>query len=312
MLLGLQLGLYGPSKHGNHFDTNVAVARACEQAGLDSLWVADHFMFPDQHNPEREVPIPECLMLLSALAARTETIRVGELVIGVPYRNPALLAKMLATLDVISHGRSIIGLGAAWHEPEFIGYGWRFPPLKARMEMLEEAVQIVDRMLTERPASFSGKHYTIKEAYNDPMPVQKPRPPIMIGGSGEQVTLRLVAQYADFCNIFGDPTAVAHKYEVLRRHCERVGRDYDVIIRSNHVAILIAKDEAELKAKQARFPGRPRDFSALVGTPDVIIEGLQKFAKIGSQYVTFTMPDSQDIEPLLLLGETVVPAVANL
>ena len=119
----------------------------------------------------------ECFVVLSAIAARTSRIRLGELVTGVPYRNPALLAKILASLDVVSHGRTIIGLGAAWHEPEFTAYGWPFPAVRERMEMLEEAVQLVDRMLTQRPASFSGKYYTVSDAYNDPMPVQKPRPP---------------------------------------------------------------------------------------------------------------------------------------
>jgi F420-dependent oxidoreductase-like protein len=308
MLMGQQLGSYSPSTHGNHWDTTLAAARACEQAGLDSVWLADHFMFPDKENPEKEVPIFDCFVALGAIAASTSRIRIGELVVGVPYRNPALLAKMLTTLDIIAHGRSIVGLGAAWHEPEFRAYGWPFPSVRERMEMLEEAVQIVDRMMTQRPASFSGKHYTVEEAYNDPLPVQQPRPPIMIGGSGEKATLRLVAQYADFCNVGGDPATVAHKYTVLRQHCERVGRPYDAITRSNDVGILIAANERELAAKKARF-GEKFD---LIGTPDAIIEGLRRYAQIGSQYVTFHMPDAKEIEPILLLGQTVVSAVATL
>jgi len=224
MLMGQQLGSYTPSKHGNHWDTTLTAARACEQAGLDSVWLADHFMFPDKANPEKEVPVFDCFVALGAIAASTSRIRIGELVVGVPYRNPTLLAKMLTTLDIIAHGRSIVGLGAAWHEPEFRAYGWPFPTVRERMEMLEEAVQIVDRVMTQRPASFSGKHYQVEAAYNDPMPVQQPRPPIMIGGSGEKATLRIVAQYADFCNVGGDPVMVAHKFDVLRQHCERVGR----------------------------------------------------------------------------------------
>lgn len=312
MLLGYQLGTYAPSAHGNHFDTTLAVAQACEQAGLDSVWLADHFMFPDAADLAKEVPVMDCFVALGAIAARTERIRIGELVVGVPYRNPALLAKMLTTLDVVSHGRIIVGLGAAWHEPEFTAYGWPFPPVAQRMEMLEEAVQIVDRMLTQRPASFSGTHYTLQNAYNDPMPVQQPRPPIMIGGSGEKATLRLVAQYADFCNVFGDPATVAHKFGVLRDHCARVGRPYDAITRSNHVSILIARDDTELAAKKARFKDRLPDFAGLIGTPETIIAGLTAYAAVGSQYITFTMPDAHDIEPLLLLGEAVLPAVANL
>jgi alkanesulfonate monooxygenase SsuD/methylene tetrahydromethanopterin reductase-like flavin-dependent oxidoreductase (luciferase family) len=246
--------------------------------------------------------------VLGGIAARTSRIRIGELVVGVPYRNPALLAKMMTTLDVMSNGRSIVGLGAAWHEPEFRAYGWPFPSVRDRMEMLEEAVQIIDRMLTQRPASFSGKHYSIAEAYNDPMPVQKPRPPIMIGGSGEKVTLRIAAQYGDFCNVGGDPETVAHRYDVLRHHCERVGRAPNAVTRSNDMSILIAPNERELAQKKERFGD---DFT-LMGTPDQIVEGLLRYAQAGSQYVTFNMPDANRVEPILLLGETVVQHVARM
>jgi F420-dependent oxidoreductase-like protein len=308
MRMGLQLGLTSPSEHGNHFDTLLAVAEACEQAGLDSIWMADHFMFPDEQHPEREVPVMECFVVLAALAARTRRIRLGELVVGVPYRNPALLAKTLATLDVVSHGRTIVGLGAAWHEDEFKGYGWPFPPVRERMERLEEAVQIVDCLLTQRPATFHGKHFTIEQAYNDPRPVQQPRPPIMIGGDGERVTLRLVAQYADFCNVFGDVGTVARKFEVLRRHCEAVGRPPDSVTRCNHVSLLLARDEAELAAKRVKHP----DFHGVVGTPPAVIAQLEAYAAVGSQYVTFVTPDADDIGAIRLLGEAVLPAVAAL
>ncbi|MGI9149366.1 MAG: TIGR03560 family F420-dependent LLM class oxidoreductase [Chloroflexota bacterium] len=308
MLLGQQLGTYLPSSHGNHWDTTLAAARACEQAGLDSVWLADHFMFPDKAHLDREVPVFDCFVALAAIAASTARIRIGQLVVGVPYRNPALLAKMLTTLDVVAHGRTIVGLGAAWHEPEFRAYGWPFPSVRDRMEMLEEAVQIVDRVMTQRPASFNGKHYTVEAAYNDPPPVQKPRPPIMIGGSGEKVTLRLAAQYADFCNVGGDPATVAHRFDVLRQHCDRVGRPPEAVIRSNDLSILIASNERQLAAKKDRYG----DKFNLVGTPDEIIEGLRRYAQVGSQYVTFHMPDAKDVEPILLLGETVVQQVAGL
>ena len=307
MHLGQQLGTYPPSKHGNHWDTTLAAAQACEQAGLDSVWLPDHFMFPDHDHHDKEVPVFDCFVALAAIAALTSRIRIGELVVGVPYRNPALLAKMLTTLDVISHGRTIIGIGAAWHDEEFLAYGWPFPSVRARMEMLEEAVQIVDRMMTRRPASFAGKHYRVEDAYNDPPPVQQPRPPIMIGGSGEKATLRLVAQYADMCNVGGSPETVAHKYAVLREHCEHVGRPYEAVTRSNDMGILIAVNERELATKKGRY-GEGFD---LVGTPEAIIEGLHRYAKVGSQYVTFHMPDAKEIEPILLLGEAVVPAVAE-
>jgi F420-dependent oxidoreductase-like protein len=311
MQMGLQIWPCYPSEHGNHFDTMLAVVQACEQAGLDSVWMPDHFMFEVDESmfPVREeVPVMECFVVLGAIAAKTSRIRIGQLVTGVPYRNPVLLAKMCATLDVISHGRSIVGLGAAWHEPEFTAYGWPFPPVAERMEMLEEAVQIVDLMLTERPASFKGKHYAIQDAYNDPMPVQKPRPPIMIGGSGERVTLKLVAQYADFCNVFGDPATVAHKFDVLQQHCEAVGRSFDEITLSNTVGILIAEDEKKLAVKKEQHP----DYDGIIGTPEEVLSKLQAYADAGSQYVTFNLADAEDIEAIQLLGETVLPQVANL
>jgi F420-dependent oxidoreductase-like protein len=306
VLLGQQLGTNLPSGHGNHWDNTLAAARAGEAAGLDSVWLPDHFMFPDYEKPETEVPVFDCFVGLAAIAASTDQIRVGQLVVGVPYRNPVLLAKMLSTLDVVAHGRSIVGLGAAWHEPEFVAYGWPFPPVRERMEMLEEAVQIVDLVMTQRPASFSGTYYTVREAYNDPLPVQKPRPPIMIGGSGEKVTLRLAAQYADMCNVMGDPALVRHRFEVLRQHCESVGRAYEAITRSNDVSILIAANERELAAKKERFG----DKFSLIGTPEQIVEGLRSYAQVGSQYVTFHMPDAEEIEPIVLLGESVVREVA--
>ncbi len=308
MRLGMQLLPTHPSEYGNQFDTLLAVSQAGEQAGLDSVLMADHFAFVDEQHPERETPVLECFVALAAIAAATNRIRIGQLVAGVPYRNPALVAKMCATLDVISHGRTIVGLGAAWHEPEFRAYGWPFPPLGERMDMLEEAVQIIDRMLTQRPASFSGRHYTIHNAFNDPMPVQKPRPPILIGGSGEQRTLKIVAQYADYCNVGGDPAEVAHKYNVLRRHCETVGRPFEAITRCNNTGLLIARDETELAAKQSRHP----HFGGIVGTPPAVIDQIQAYAAAGSQYITFFLPDAQDIAAIQLLGESVLPYLNDL
>jgi len=303
MRLGMQLHPTRPSEYGNHFDTLLAVVRAGEQAGLDSVLMADHFVFNDEQHPERESPVLECFVTLGAIAAATSRIRIGQLVAGVPYRNPALLAKMCATLDVISHGRSLVGLGAAWHEQEFRAYGWPFPPLAERMDMLEEAVQIVDRLLRQHPVSFSGQYYTLSNAFNDPLPVQKPRPPIMIGGSGERRTLRIVAQYADYCNVGGDPATVAHKYEVLRRHCETVGRPFEEITLCNNVGLIIARDETALAARREQHP----HFDGIVGTPPAVIDQIQAYAAAGSQYITFFLPNAQDIAAIELLGETVLP-----
>ncbi len=303
MRLGMQLHPTRPTEHGNHFDTLLAVVRAGEQAGLDSVLMADHFVFNDVHQPEREAPVLECFVALGAIAAATSRIRLGQLVAGVPYRNPALLAKMCATLDVVSHGRTLVGLGAAWHEQEFRAYGWPFPPLSERMDMLEEAVQIVDQLLRHHPVSFSGQHYTLSDAFNDPLPVQKPRPPILIGGSGEKRTLKIVAQYADYCNVGGDPATVAHKYDVLRRHCEAVGRPFEEITRCNNVGLIIARDEMELAAKREQHP----HFDGIVGTPPAVVDQIQAYAAAGSQYITFFLPNAQDIAAIELLGESVLP-----
>jgi F420-dependent oxidoreductase-like protein len=307
MKFGLQLSTYSARGGGTSWDSVLAVARSSEAAGLDSVWFADHFMWRDEDDPDRERPNLECFLTLGALASATERVRLGALVVGVPYRNPALLAKMHTTLDVISHGRSIVGLGAGWHKLEFDSYGWPFGTVTERMEKLEDAVQITKLMMTERPATYEGKHYSIHEALNDPLPVQKPHPPIMIGGGGEKKTLRLVAQYADMCNVFGDPEQVAHKFAVLRGHCESVGRPYDEVTKSNHLGLLIARNEAELARKRERFP----DFGGFAGTPEQVVERLRAYAAVGSTYVTFTMPDVDDIEPMQLFGETVVPALAE-
>jgi F420-dependent oxidoreductase-like protein len=302
--------LAAPSGGGdNAFDSMLALARASEAAGLDSVWVTDHFMFRNTDAPDEEIPLLECFVTLGALAAATRGIRLGSFVAGAPYRNPALLAKMVATLDVISHGRSIVGLGAGWHEEEFRAYGWPFPPVQERLARLAEAVQVVKALLTERPASFAGEYYTIAAALNDPRPVQRPRPPILIGGGGERVTLRLVAQHADLCNVFGDPATVARKFAVLRAHCADVGRPYEAITRTNHVTILLARDEAELARKRARytwFPAHP-----VVGTPDAVIVALREFAAAGSQYVIFNLADAYELESTRLFGETVLPALAG-
>lgn len=312
MLLGLQLRSYAPGEYGNEVDTTLAVVRACEEAGLDSVWAFDHVMIGDMVDLEKELPILEAFVTLGAMAATTENIRIGQLVTSVPFRNPALLAKMCATLDVASHGRTIVGLGAGWHEPEFNAYGWPFPSVSDRMEMLEEAVQIIDLMLTEHAASFQGKHYSIDAASNLPRPVQQPRPPIMIGGSGRRVTLRLVAQYADMCNLFGPPNDVTQGFDALRKHCADVGRPFDAITRTNFAVILIGRDEAEVERKKEQFPEDANARSAIVGTPEEVAAGLQAYADVGSQYVTFHMPDAVDLEPLQLLGETVVPRIASI
>jgi F420-dependent oxidoreductase-like protein len=295
--------------HDNYFDTVTTLARASEELGLESLWFPDHFMFRNPRRPEQQFEIMECFTSMAAVAAITSRVKLGAYVAGVPYRNPALLAKTFTTLDLISHGRVIVGLGAAWHEPEFRAYGWEFEPPGVRLDRLEEATQIVIRLMTERPVSFEGKHYRLDEAVNDPPPVQRPRPPIMIGGGGERRTLRLVAQYADYYNIFNaGPDEVRHKYAVLRERCREVGRDYDQIVKTCHATVLIGKDEAEVALKRERhrtFLGNP-----LIGTPAQVAAGIREYADAGAEYFIFNLSDAHLIDPLYLMAERVIPELS--
>jgi F420-dependent oxidoreductase-like protein len=299
MKFGLQL-VPNPIEPGmNEFDRMQAAASLAEELGYDSVWYEDHFMFPDDR-PHKPVQM-ECLTALAALAASTQRLRLGMLVLGAPYRNPALLAKMLTSLDVISHGRVIVGLGAAWHQLEFDAYGWPFPPLKERFDRMEETVQIIDRMMTQSPASFEGKYYQVKEALNLPMPVQKPRPPILIGGNGEKRTLRAVAKYADMCNVIAYVEKAQHKFAVLRQHCEELGRPFDDITRSVNYWTIFATSEAERAAKGARFPRQAED---LAGIP----EKMKAYQAIGTQYVIVRIFDGNDLHPIRQFAETVFPA----
>src|SRR3954462_1091217 len=211
------------------FDHTAARAVAAELGGFDEVWVMDHFwQLPALGGPDE--PILEAYTLLGALAARTERVQLGTLVTGVTYRNPAMLAKMVTTLDVISHGRAILGMGAAWYDVEHTGYGFEFPGARERLDRLEEAVQICRALLRDERPTFDGRFYSTEDARNVPAPVQPGGVPIMIGGSGEKRTLRLVAQYADMCNVSGGPETIKHKLEVLDAHCMGVGRDPKEII----------------------------------------------------------------------------------
>jgi len=196
-----------------------------DRLGFDSVWTWDHFV-PLDGDPKG--PMFEAWELLAAWGALTKRVRLGTLVTGNTYRHPPVLAKMVATLDHITNGRAILGLGAAWHEDEHQMYGLRFPSTGGRLARMDEAAQVLRLLLDEPVASFSGKHYTLKDAVAEPKPVQK-RLPILIGGGGEQKTLRTVAKYADYWHGHGTPEVIKHKLEVLARHCAEVGRGMDEI-----------------------------------------------------------------------------------
>ena len=221
-----------PGEPASIAPTLLRVARMAEAVGVESLSLMDHYFQMDRTMPA-EQPMLEGYTSLGFVAGHTTRMRLGLLVTGVTYRHPGLLAKIVTTLDVLSEGRGELGIGAAWYEREHRGLGVAFPPLAERFERLEETLQICLQMWSDDNGQYSGKHYQLAETLCQPTPISQPHPPILIGGSGERKTLRLVAQYANACNLFAMSTeAVAHKLDVLRRHCDDVGRDYDEITKT--------------------------------------------------------------------------------
>jgi len=209
-------------QHGSSWEEVVRVARACDRLGFDSVWAVDHFF----GIPDTSVPLFEGWTEIAALAGVTSRVRLGHLVLCVSYRLPSVLAKMAATLDHATNGRFILGLGAGWHQYEYQAYGIPFPHVATRLEQLDEALAIIRKMWTEEPATFAGKHFQVTEAHCRPRPLQTPHPPILIGGAGERVLLRLVARHANIWNNLGVAhRQMPHKLDVLRRHCDAVGRD---------------------------------------------------------------------------------------
>ena len=252
---------------------------AAESAGFDLVTVMDHFYQIGVAGREDE-PMLEVYSTLAALAARTSRVKLGAMVTGVTYRNPALLAKTVTTLDTISRGRAVLGIGAAWNESEHIGYGFDFPPIAERMERLDEAVHICKLMFTQERPSFEGKHYRIHEALNVPRPIQPGGPPILIGGGGEQKTLRVVARYADMSNWWGSFDELKHKDEVLLRHCEAEGRDPLTIRRTIMAPVLLVPDTAHAAGALERLAPERRAM-VKVGTPEQAAESLQPYLEAG-------------------------------
>jgi len=213
------------------------------------VWLADHFMPTILHPSAREEDwLFECWTTLSALARDTKRVRLGQAVTCNGYRNPALLAKMASAVDVISHGRLTVGIGAGDYEEEFRAYGYAYPDAPTRLRQLREAVQVLLALWTQDEPTFEGKYYQVRGAINEPKGVQKPHIPLLIGGAGEQVTLKIVAQYADACNVFGAPAAMEHKFAVLKTHCEAVGRSYESIRRTATVLCAIGETDEQALA----------------------------------------------------------------
>jgi F420-dependent oxidoreductase-like protein len=285
------------------------VAQAAEEAGLDSVWCVDHLV----GIPVEPEPILEGWTEITAVAASTRRIRVGHLVLCVNYRPPALLAKMAASLDVISGGRLIVGLGAGWHQGEYAQYGYDFPPTGTRLRQLGETLTILRSMWTEERTTFAGRHFTVQDAVCNPKPAQK-RLPILIGGGGEKVLLRHVARHADIWNNLGAfHGEVAHKRQVLAAHCRDIGRDPAEIVVSQQTLAAVAKDRAQAERKTAKLfaelgflDGSPD--LALTGTPDEIRARIEKNRALG--VTAFIMSFGRAVDPadVLLFGREVVAA----
>jgi F420-dependent oxidoreductase-like protein len=287
---GVQLPNFSGFDPADLFDHVAGLATMAEEAGFDSVWVMDHFFqLPPLGGPDE--PMLEAYTLLGALAARTRRVQLGTLVTGVTYRNPSILAKIITTLDVISRGRAILGIGAAWYDVEHRGLGIDYPSDRVRLDMLEEAVQVCRAMFTGDDVSFTGVHYRLDHARNLPRPVQAGGPKIMIGGGGEKRTLRLVARYADKCNVTGDVATLARKISVLRQHCAEVGRDpAEVAVTWMTPLILTTSDQntAEVREMLAAAASPEETAGFTVGQPQEIPGLIARHIDAGADEVIFS------------------------
>jgi F420-dependent oxidoreductase-like protein len=284
------------------FDRIVEQAQAAEAAGFSLVSVMDHLNQIPGVGPQTD-PMLEGWSALAALARETRTVRLATLVTGVTYRNPALLAKTATTLDVLSGGRAVFGLGAAWFEAEHIGLGFDFPPIRERMDRLDEALTIVHAMFTQDRPSFRGRYYRIEASINVPRPIQPGGPRILVGGGGEQRTLRIAAQHADMTHWFPlGFDVLRHKTEVLARHCEAIGRDPATIERTMATPVLVAATQAEADTLRGYLP-EERRAHVFTGTPEQCADALQPYLEAGFSGFTFNNPLYRTPEQIAVAGE---------
>ena len=286
----------------------VDIAVLAEELGYDSIWVYDHF-----HNVPRPAheAVFECWTTMAAISQRTSRIRLGQMVGCNSYRNPGLLAKITSTLDVISGGRLDWGIGAGWYENEYKGYGYEFPAPKVRIGMLAETVEIVRSMWTQEETTYEGKYYNLSRAHCDPKPLQKPTPPVWIGGGGEQLTLRVVARLADVSNFGGSLEEFVAKREILKGHCAAVGRDEDEIRKTISSEVFIRETEAEIvEAGSKSLWGDPPEVwrqKAFVGTPEQVSEKVAAYIEAGCTGFVPWCSDYPSTESLELFAKKVIP-----
>ncbi|HJX68359.1 MAG TPA: LLM class F420-dependent oxidoreductase [Candidatus Limnocylindrales bacterium] len=285
------------------FEAVVERAQAAEAAGFDLLTVMDHFYQIGVVGQEDE-PMLEAYSTLAAIAMRTERVMLSTMVSGVTYRNPALLAKTVTTLDVISKGRAVLGIGAAWNESEHAGYGFEYPPIARREDRLEEALAICKAMFTEERPSFEGAYYRIDRALNQPRPIQPGGPKILVGGGGEQRTLKVAARYADITNWFGSFEEATHKLGVLDRHCESIGRDPAEILRTVALSIVLAESESDKARILAQIPEAVRGM-AMPATLDEAAELAHRYLDAGFGGIMFRNTMMRTPEAVARAGELI-------
>jgi F420-dependent oxidoreductase-like protein len=319
---GWRLDLVGIDRQ-EQWPTMLGVARTLEASGFESAWVFDHF---------HTVPVPtqessyEAWTLMAALAATTDTIRLGQMCTSNSYRMPSYLGKVAADIDVISNGRLEMGIGAGWYEHEYLGYGYEFPKASVRIGQLDEGVQVMRRMWTEDEVHFEGRFYHLQGAISRPKPVQDPMIPLWIAGGGEKLTLRIAAKYADYTNFGWSFDEFTRKSEILAEHCREIGRDFDEIVRSTNFGIIVAETEAEVEERLDEYRARMEPFvgsdkatkmraeylpggEGLAGTPEKIVERLRPWVDAGMGYVIGYFPDAAyDRSGLELFGREVIPA----
>lgn len=293
MKIGLQIPNFTWQGGGASIGPRLAeIARTADDVGFDSLWVMDHF-FQIPNVGQVDEPMLEGYSALNYMAALTKRVKLGTMVTGVIYRHPGILVKTVSTLDVLSGGRAYFGIGAAWNEYESNGLGVPFPVVRERFERLEETLQIAKQMWAGEVGGFEGKYYHLAATLNRPQPLSKPHPPILIGGSGEKKTLRLVAKYGDACNLFArlGQDVIKHKLEVLNRHCDDVHRPYEEIEKT-------ALDTVNLSNGNT--------------TPKQFIKHCQKLHELGFQHLIVNMPNVSEIKPIETIGKEVIPEIKDL
>ncbi len=301
---GWRMDLVGINDPVEAYETMTHVAQEAETLNYHSIWLFDHFHTVPA--PTQEVTF-ECWTSTTALARDTKRVRIGQMVTCNGYRNPALMAKMASTVDVLSHGRLDFGIGAGWYEHEYLAYGYDYPDAPERLRYLREALQVILAMWTQEEATFEGKYYRVRGAINQPKGVQKPHIPLLIGGSGEQVTLRLVAQYGDACNISNaDIPVLERKLSVLKSHCDEIGRDYESIKRTLLINCTIGETEQEAFEKLPPSSRNQLDtlrLQSLFGTPEMIRKRLAEYEEAGVQEVIIWFADAAQLDSVRLFAK---------